>query len=494
MLVLLLLAGLLLVAPAPSAAAQAATPSLAASPQALGLARKAALAVTTALERTAANLEAILAGPAPKPGKPLTLQVFSKGRPLPVRALGPKGGLATDAATRAELRQTGRVIRYVARPQPHFLVAAESRVGARRSLGVAVPVRDMAVALDAVPLPLNTTLELLSREGTALAHPQRPLPPEEQAIAATLAGGIERTRRVGPATLGYAPIGETGVGVLVRTVALQPALIESPSPAASPVFAQPTLEPSAPSARPGLRVSRREGLLMAIGGLLVASLLGLIGYLRRRWHDQLQAASVKAETPALSNVARLAAGVASGLPALRESLGMASRALDRAFVVGSGTPPHVAEAHDLAQDISEQAAGLFERLEQAATLQPPPLREVASQLTQLALDLALASAQTGGSADVVQVASKLKELAAVLPQFESLSDGPSVPYLAELAAALKVRCERLEGVLSAEPVDGPVQQLRLAREALEKAVAQSNLLADRVRTLERHLPIPEDTV
>lgn len=491
MLVLLLLASLLLVAPAPPAEAQAATPSLAASPQALGLARKAALAVTTALERTAANLEAILAGPAPKPGKPLTLQVFSKGRPLPVRSLGPKGGLATDAATRAELRQTGRVIRYVARPQPHFLVAAETRAGARRSLGVEVPVRDMALALDAVQLPMNTTLELLSREGTALAHPQRPLPPEEQAIASTLAGGVERTRRVGPATLGYAPIGETGVGVLVRTIA-QHAIIESPSPAASP--AMPTVEPSPPVARPALRVSRREGLLMAIGGLLVASLLGLIGYLRRRWHDQLQAASAKAETPALSNVARLAAGVASGLPALRESLGMASRALDRAFVVGSGTPPHVAEAHDLAQDISEQAAGLFERLEQAATLQPPPLREVASQLTQLALDLALASAQTGGSADVVQVAARLKELAAVLPQFESLADGPSVPYLAELAAALKARCERLEGVLSAEPADGPLQQLRLAREALEKAVAQSNLLADRVRTLERHLPLPEDTV
>ncbi len=501
--VLCLLASLLLLAPAVPAAAQVgASPSMAAtaSPQALSFARNAADAVATALERTAANLEAILMGPAPKPGKPMTLQVFSRGRPLPVRPLGVKGGIATDAGIRAELRRTGRVIRYRAKPQPHFLVAAETRTGKRRSLGVEVPLNDMAQALDSVRLPDYTTLEILSREGEPLAHPNRPLPIEERAIAATLAGGVERQSQVGRTTLGYAPIAETGVGVLVR---MTDSLAAPASPPAQATEATETAEPTAPSATADLpapaasgaiRVSRREGLLMTLGGLAVALVFGLIGWLRRRWHAQLQAASTKAETPALSNVARLAASVASGLPALRESLGSASRALDRAFMVDSGPAPHLAEAHDLAQDISEQAEGLLERLEQAAKLQPPPLREVSTQLTQLALDLALAAAQPGGQADVVKAAAQLKELAAILPQLEGRGEGPSLPYLAELAAALKARCERMEGVLGTEPEAGPGLQLQMAREALEKAIAQSNLLADRVRTLERHLPIPEDNV
>ncbi|HEY9857446.1 MAG TPA: hypothetical protein V6D05_17005 [Stenomitos sp.] len=494
----LLVASLLLVAPAVPARAQAvASPSAAqpTEPQALVLARSAADAVTTALDRTAANLAAILETPAPKSSKPMSLQVFSKGRPLPIKPLGVKGGIAVDAATRAELKATGRAVRYVARPQPHFLVAAETRTGRRRSLGVEIPVRDMAQALDGVRLPANTTLDLLSRDGDQLAHPQRPLPPEERAIAATLAGGMERSSRVGGTTLGYAPIAETGIGVLVRTAAPATAT-PVPSAVVSPAIIEPTAAPAPPepATRPTVRVSRREGLLMAAGGLLVALLFGLIGWLRGRWRAQLAAAETKAETPSLSNVARLAAAVASGLPALRESLGSASRALDRAFLVGTGKSPQLSEAHDLAQDVSEQAEGLLERLEQAARLQPPPLRDVSAQLTQLALELALAAAQPGRQDEVVKAATRLKELAAVLPQLEGQSEAPSLPYLAELAAALKARCERLGGVLAAESEEGTSPQLQMAREALEKAVAQSNLLADRVRTLERHLPIPEDNV
>lgn len=483
MLVLWLVASLLLVAPADPAWTQAdPTPSAAAhaTPEALVLARSAAGAVTLSLERTAANLEALLMAPPPKPGKRMTLQVFSKGRSLPVRPLGVKGGLTADAPTRAELRQTGLAIRYLAKPQPRFLVAAETKQGRRRSLGVEVPVRDISQALDGVRLPANTSLELLSREGAPLAHPHQPLSPKERAVAASLAGGIERQARVGRMTMGYAPIAETGIGVLVRTVTKAPA---DPVP---PAAESPTT--------PGLRLNPREGLFMTAGGLLVALLFALVGWLRQRWQAQLQAASTKAETPALSNVARLAAGVASGLPGLREALGMASRALDRAFVAGNSTPPQITEAHDLAQDLSEQAAGLLERLEQAASFQPPPLREVSAQLTQLALDLALAAAQPDRQSDVVQAAAQLKEIAATIPQLESSGDAPPLPYLAELAAALKARCERMEGVLSAESEDSPSPQLQQAREALEKAIAHNNQLADRVRTLERHLPIPEENV
>lgn len=465
---------------------------------ALQLARSASAGILAAFERTQASLDALVRQPVPLQAS-MTLKVFRTGTPLTIRSLYGPGAPTVDRATMATLHRVGHVIHYEPTPQPHFLVAADTKIGWHRALGVEIPVRELASALGTVPLPKGAELAILSPQGDVLAGPEHSLSPEDLALAATMAGHAPRTLAATSATLGYAPVADSGVGIVVRTPMTAPAtLLIASSSAREPSTRSQPVRPAAERARqPG---RRGPWLPLVLGVLTAGALWLLILYLRQRWHDQLHALDTSPKPPIGSpeEVLRLAALASSGLPALRESLGSAARSLDRLYVAGTGAPRQIQEALGLAQDLTEQADGLQQRLQQAehAAADHAGGRDVSAQITQIALDLALAAAQPNPTEEVLRVASQLREVAGTLAGSESvLGDrSPGIAYLLELASGLKSRCELLEGTLaSAYQGECVSTQLQIAREALERGVAQLNMLSDRLRSLDRSLSLSEDS-
>lgn len=505
---------LLLTAPGALAQAGAAAPSSSAVEAsrstplkergALELAKSAAGGIEAVFERGLDNLDSILQSSPPKAGTALTMQVLRSAKPLPVRPVFGAGALKLDAPSREALKRANRVVRYVALPQPRFVLAAQAQTPRRRAVGVEIPLRTLAEALDAVKLPAGTRLELLSPQGKPLSHPKQALEPEVVALAATLAGRGSGEQSLGARGVAYAPIGDTGVGVLVLAPAPAPS---EPEPAAASA-SEPVPAVTAPAAKaqsPGLVMPRmvridwgRTGLL--VGGLAaLAGLAVLFAWLRRRWSAQLLASPSAAEGPDLGEVSRLVGGVASGMPALRDTLTTASRTLDRATLAQS--PRRLQEARTIAQDLTEQAEGLRERLEQAMQQKPastsPVWREASGQVTQMALDLALAATQPDRLDAILKVVMQLRELASVLGEQALHAEttdagGASFQYLTELAVALEGRCHRLEQALEVGEGDDS-GALAAARDAVERGMAQASMLSDRVRVLERTLPAASDS-
>lgn len=269
----------------------------------------------------------------------------------------------------------------------------------------------------------------------------------------------------------------------------EPAL--APAEAAIPVLTAPSEEPAWPPSLPRKEVGGLAmGAALAIGAGLMVVLLAR-GWGRRGG----RAAEVPAARAAwLDEAAARVAGVASALPALRDALATTLRALDRAYVLATAPARRAHEAWSFAQDLSEQAAGLHERLLQAQMQSPvaeaPHVRALGDRLTQLALDLALAPTPEARAEQALAVASELRALGVELTQKDAAQVGsaPWIPYLVELSASLQARCARLEGILAtSESEETLATQLRAGRDALDRGIAQAELLADRVRTLEEAL-------
>lgn len=253
----------------------------------------------------------------------------------------------------------------------------------------------------------------------------------------------------------------------------------------------PTPEPVVPPIMP-----RREARGLAAGAAIALGSGLLVILLAWGWGKRgSRTAKVPAARAAwLDETSPRVVGVASALPALRDALASTLRAVDRSYVLATAPARRAHEAWSFAQDLSEQAAGLHERLLQAqlqtAVTEAPQGRALGDRLTQLALDLALVATPEARAEQALSVASELRALGVDLAQQEPAPTGgaPWIPYLVELSASLQARCARLEGILGAsESEETLAQQLRAARDALDRGIAQAELLADRVRTLEEAL-------
>lgn len=496
-------------------------PALRATEQnAAQLATRASEGVTAAFDRAMSSLVVLLADASPS--TKLKLQVFRDGPSLRIYNLRGPRALPVDQLVWDRLKEHGRLVRFYQRPQPNFLVAVAPKGDALRAAALQVPLDSLVSALATIPLPSGTRLEVVSRSGDLLSHPERPLTAQEQAASRTIAGRKSRVQTVPSSTLAYSPIGNTGAGILVvvplgsaatlsvtapvatdtaaSTVSEAPATAgmgESPSPMASPTPA-PVIETPA---------SNRIWFYVAALGFILISMLTLfvIWWRNRTLESEAEPLERSASSffdgphgSSLEEVARLVSGVSAGLPALREALGTASRSLDRAYSKGANEPRLIREAKDLAQDLTEQASGLHERLLQAskapseAKADPQEWLNVSNQITQLALDLALAAAQPDRLDAIVKGVNQLRELASELARrgvTATRAEAPSLPYLVELSGALRGRCERLEAALGAVEIDEQLaSQLQLALVALDRGVAQIGMLSERARALEKSFP------
>lgn len=278
--------------------------------------------------------------------------------------------------------------------------------------------------------------------------------------------------------------------------AVAPALEPTPTPlppeVAPPTEAPTELPTEAPTVPSGL--PRGEAWALALGAFLAIgaglAVIGLVASLSRRRPRK----GTTTRNPWREEVSARAAGVSSALPALRDALASTLRALDRAYVLATAPSRRAHEAWTFAQDLSEQAAGLHERLLQAQLQSPateaPGPRALGDRLTQLALDLALAATPEARAEQALTVAAELRALGVELGQKEPAQAGqaPWIPYLVELSASLQARCARLEGILAtSESEETLATRLRDGRDALDRAIAQAEFLADRVRTLEEAL-------
>lgn len=293
-------------------------------------------------------------------------------------------------------------------------------------------------------------------------------------------------------TLGPAPF------EAIATPSTQP----EPEPLASalpePIALVPTEAPvTARRFLPSL--PRKEAGGLALGAILALGAGLFVVWLTLAWGRRTSRRTKPAASRGsqLDEAASRVAGVASALPALRDALAATLRALDRSYVLATAPARRAHEAWSFAQDLSEQAAGLHERLLQAQ-MQPPPsetaqVRALGDRLTQLALDLALATSPEGRADKALEVANELRGLGIDLSQREATPSGgaaPWMPYLVELSASLQARCARLEGILAtSEFEENLAAQLRSGRDALDRGIAQAELLADRVRSLEEALPL-----
>lgn len=465
------------------------------------LATRTATNADAALERAVTILEATLRQPPPR--EALSLVIFRGGSPLPIRPMYGPGAIALDRVTRQHLRREGRILHYYPTPHPHFVAAVEGGRSRRRALGVEIPVSEVGLAMLDIPVPPSQTLALMAQSGP-LVGKVPPVAPAAQVQIRNWIGHGAAQAQFGGVKLAYAPLGQTGLGVLAsQFVVAAPLASATLTPSASLLASAPAAIAfiSVPSASPsGLPLRFRAGWGWAAGLGVLAALVGLLAWLRSRWQRQLGAPLPRAQRSPSSEVARLVSSVASGLPALRSELASVATLLSE---LETSEEPRVG---DLAVDLAEQAANLHERLQQASdrpvSLTEEAWRQAADTLQELAMKVALDVAHVERSdkrEELARTAARMHDLAReMLHHAEARPDeaagwAPTLGYVTELAGALRTRCERLEATLMGSDAQlqarAQATQLAEARRGLERSRDTIELLSERVIALDQVLQL-----